>query len=180
MCSPDFYCLLRIVILVGGVVKEASKRVRKYRDKLIKPAPGQVYHTVLKKIRFNAQQSFAVVPACLSTLEYVAYDYASKNSCGAVERGYLLRLVREAYSDYLSRKSVSSDTKRKCYKWFSRRDDYVSLCYNFWLLVEYVLSECAAIVCAESDIFFVDCTVVERIKLELNNITSAVEVIKER
>jgi hypothetical protein len=158
-------------------VKGARRRIKKYRDKLELPSPGQVYHTVLKMIKCYEYVDYQVNPGCVAFLEYVAFNYALSRGLGVVARGVLVRLVRHAFSDYLESRSVSNDTKRKCYKWLHWLGDYVNICYNFWVVIESALSECSRIMCIPYDTLGVESEIIEKaLRLKEDTVEEEVEI----
>jgi len=162
---------------VGVTVKRAGKRIKKYRDKLELPNPGQVYHTALKVLKCYEYVDYQVNPGCLNFLEYLAFNYALSNGLSVVARGVLVRLVRHAFSDYLETKAVSSNTKKKCYRWLHWLSNYVNICYNFWNLIESVLPECSKISCISYDALAVDSEIIEKaLRLKEDTVTQEVEI----
>jgi len=158
-------------------VKSARKRIKKYKDKLELPNPVQVYHTALKTIKCYEYVNYQVNPGCVSYLEYIALNYALSKNLGVVARGVLVRLVRHAFSDYLEAKKISSDTKRRCYKWLGWLNDYVDICYNFWLLINSALLECGRIVCLPDIVSGVDSEIIEKgIRLYQETVLEGIDI----
>ena len=151
-------------------VKSAGKRIKKYRSKLELPNPGQVYHTVLKVVKCYEFVDYQVNPGCMNYLEYVVLNFGLSYGLGVVARGVLVRVVRHAFADFLENKKVSSDTKRKCYRWLSWLDNYVDICYNFWNLIESVLPDCTKISCLPDDTGVVSSEIHERV-IRLKEVT---------
>jgi hypothetical protein len=158
-------------------VKSAGKRMKKYRNKLELPNPGQVYHTALKMLKCYEYVDYQVNPGCLNYLEYLTLNYALTHNLGVVVRGVLVRLVRHAFSDYLESKNVSNDTKKKCYRWLHWLSNYVDVCYNFWVMIETALPECSRIMCVPYDAVGVDSEVIEKaLRLREDTVTEEVEI----
>jgi len=159
------------------VVRGAGKRIRKYRNKLELPNPGQVYHTALKVLKCYEYVDYQVNPGCAELLEYLALNYALSNNLNVVVRGVLVRLVRHAFSDYLESKAISNDTKRKCYKWLHWLPNYVDVCHNFWLLIESAIPECSRIMCLPDNVLGIDSEVIEKaLRLREDTVVEGVEV----
>ena len=158
-------------------VKSAKKRIKKYRDKLELPNPVQVYHTALKGLKCYEYVDYQVNPSCLAYLEYIAFNFALSHGLSVVARGVLVRLVRHAFSDYLESKTVTNETKKKCYKWLHWLSGYVDVCYSFWLLIESALPECGRIVCIPDVVNTVDYEIIEKsIRLYEDTILEGVDI----
>ena len=96
------------------MVKEAGRRLRKYRRKLERPNPVQVPHTALKVVKGLKYKEFRKESPCLELLDVLGVTTYLKHNLGVVDKAYILRLLRELYG--------GKDIYGKCLKWLGSEE----------------------------------------------------------